>query len=67
VFQAEVRRPQCVTQKLDLPRREIVETGDLVPIGEQTVNQVTADEAGRAGYQDFQGVPFLPQVLAATV
>jgi hypothetical protein len=67
MFEAEVRRAQRGLQKLNLPRGEIVETCDRMFIGEQTVHQVTADEAGRAGYQDFQGFSFLPLVLAATV
>ncbi len=39
-------------QKFDLAGGEIIEPCDLMPIGEQTVHQVTADEAGRAGYQE---------------
>ena len=42
-----------------LARGEIVEAGDLMTVGEQTVHQVTADEAGRAGDQESSRLTFM--------
>ena len=51
VLQAESRRAQGRFEELDLSGGEIIEAGDLMPVGEQTVHEVTADESRRAGDQ----------------
>ena len=50
--QLEPRRLAGLPQKMLPARRKVVIAGDVVPAGQQPINDVAADESGRAGDHD---------------